>query len=277
MKIVVLGCKGMLGSDLMPIAGQQGFDVAGYDLPEFDITDAGQVAEAVTGADTIVNCAAYTNVELAESESALAHKVNGEAVGQLGRIAKKAGTPVLHISTDFVFDGTSDKPYVETDRPRPISEYGKSKFLGEELLIESGCEHCIMRIEWTYGRAGNNFVSKMIELAGRDIPLRVIDDRVGSPTPTTEIAKVICELLRKRAAGLYHFASAGYVSRFGMAKFIFDTLGMSVEVGRCKSSDYKTAAQRPLNSGFDCGKIARLLDQPIEPWEKSLERYLRQL
>ncbi|MFC1675988.1 dTDP-4-dehydrorhamnose reductase [Planctomycetota bacterium] len=277
MKVVVLGSKGMLGTDLMRVAAQQGLDVTGFDLPGFDITDAGQVAEAVKGADTIVNCAAYTNVEQAESESALAHKVNGDAVGQLGSIAKEIGAQVLHISTDFVFDGSSDTPYVETDEPKPISEYGKSKLAGEELLIESGCDHCIMRIEWTYGSAGNNFVSKIVSLAQKDTSLRVIDDQVGSPTATTEVAKVICELLGKRPTGLYHFASAGFVSRFGMAKFIFDTLGMSVELGRCKSSDYKTAAQRPLNSRFDCGKIAGVLDGPIESWEEMLERFLRQL
>ncbi len=277
MKVVVLGSNGMLGTDLMGLSEQVGLEIFGFDLPGFDITEAGQVAEAVRGADAIVNCAAYTNVEHAESESALAHRVNGDAVGQLGRIAKEAGAWVLHISTDFVFDGRSDKPYVESDKPNPINEYGKSKLAGEELLIESGCDHCIMRIEWTYGSAGNNFVSKMVSLAQKGMPLSVIDDQVGSPIATTEVAKVICELLRKRPRGLYHFASAGYVSRFEMAKFIFDKLGMSVDLSSCKTSDYKTAAQRPLNSRFDCGKIAGLLDEPIDPWQKPLERFLRQL
>jgi dTDP-4-dehydrorhamnose reductase len=276
-RVTILGGKGMLGTDLAESCQQQGFHVHVLDLPEFDITNAQQLGRAVDTAQAIVNCAAYTNVDGAESEPELAYRINAEALGRLGALAKQANLWVLHISTDFVFDGKLDRPYVETDEPHPISEYGRTKLDGERLLIESGCAHCIMRVEWTYGRHGQNFVTKLIPRAQTGQTLKVVDDQVGSPTATTEVAKVICKLLRLKPSGLFHFASAGYVSRYEMAKFIFETLSTDVEVVPCKTSDYVTPAARPLNSRFDCGKIKALLGESIEPWQGPLEEFLRQL
>jgi dTDP-4-dehydrorhamnose reductase len=276
-KIAILGGRGMLGTDLTKICRQEGFDVKVFDLPEFDITNSRQLKEAVDAAKTIVNCAAYTNVDGAESEAELAYQVNSEAVGRLGALVKEANAWLLHISTDFVFDGRLDRPYVETDPPNPINEYGKTKLAGEQLLGHSGCHHCIIRIEWTYGAAGNNFVTKLIQRAKTDKVLKVVDDQIGSPTATIEVAKLICELLRIKPAGVFHFTSGGYVSRYEMAKFIFDNLSIDVTLLPCKTSDYVSAAARPLNSRFDCSKIEALLDEPIEPWQVPLERFLRQL
>ena len=275
--IAILGGKGMLGTDLTSICRRQGFGVKVFDLPDFDIRNSQQLKEAVGAADTIVNCAAYTNVDGAESEAQLAHQVNAAAVGRLGAIAKDADKWVLHISTDFVFDGRLNRPYIETDFPNPINTYAKTKLAGELLLRESGCRHCLIRIEWTYGSHGNNFVTKIIRRAKSDKTLKVVNDQVGSPTATTEVAKVICKLLQKKPEGIFHFASAGYVSRYEMAKFIFDKLSMNVNLLPCKTSDFVSAAARPLNSRFDCSKIKALLDEPIEPWQVPLERFLRQL
>lgn len=276
-KVVILGGRGMLGSDLATACEENNIEVTVLDLPEFDITNEQHLNDAVCGAAAIINCAAYTNVEKAESENELAYKVNGEAVGKLGAIAKAAGVWVLHISTDFVFEGDSERPYVETDEPDPINIYGKSKLAGEKLLVESGCRHCIMRIEWTYGKAGNNFVTKLVSAAKQGKELRVVDDQTGSPTATTEAAKAVLSLLKRKPEGLFHFASSGYVSRFEMAKFVFERLNMSVDLSSCKTSDYKCAAARPLSSRFDCSRISSLLDEPIEPWQGPLERFLRQL
>ena len=276
-RIAILGGRGMLGTDLTKICGQQGFDVKVFDLPEFDITNSPRLKEAVDTAKTIINCAAYTNVNGAESEAELAYQVNAEAVRRLGAFVKEADAWLLHISTDFVFDGKLDRPYLETDTPNPINEYGKTKLAGEQLLAQSGCRHCIIRVEWTYGSAGNNFISKLIQRAKTDKELKVVDDQIGSPTATTEVAKVICELLRVKPTGLFHFASAGYVSRYEMAKFIFDKLSMDVNLLPCKTSDWKTGADRPLNSRFDCSKIQALIGEPVEPWQGPLERFLRQL
>ena len=276
-KVLILGGRGMLGTDLTSLCRQRGYDVRSLDLPEFDITDENQLRQAVEGFSTIVNCAAYTNVDGAESERELAHEVNARAVGRLGSLARDANAWVLHISTDFVFDGVSDEPYNETDTPNPINEYGRSKLAGEVLLGQSGSRHCIMRIEWSYGAAGNNFPRKLVVKAKTDNELNVVDDQVGSPTATTEIAATICELLSRRPEGIFHFANDGYVSRYDMARFIVDTLGLNVDLRSCRTGDYVCPAARPLNSRFDCSKIKCLLQQPIQSWEGALERFLRQL
>lgn len=276
-KIAILGGRGMLGTDLVLEARRQGYDPVALDLPEFDITNADHLEQAVCDAEFIVNCAAYTNVDGAETEAELAHKVNAEAVGRLGDTARAAGKWVLHISTDFVFDGSGDKPYVETDPSHPINTYGKSKLAGEQLLAQSGCRHCIMRIEWTYGLAGNSFVTKLLQRVEAGRPIKVVDDQVGSPTATTEAARAICELLPKRPEGTFHFASSGYVSRYEMARFIFDRRSIDVAPLPCRTSDFQSPAARPLNSRFDCSKITDLLGRAIEPWRGPLERFLRQL
>ena len=276
-RVAILGGRGMLGTDLVNICGQYGFDVKVFDLPEFDITDSKQLKGALESAKIVVNCAAYTNVDGAESETELVYQVNAEAAGRLGALVKEYDAWLLHLSTDFVFDGRLDRPYIETDPPNPINEYGKSKLAGEQLLDHSRCRHCIMRVEWTYGQAGENFVTKLIQHAKAEKVLKVVDDQTGSPTATTEVAKVICKLLRLKPEGVFHFASSGYVSRYGMAEFIFDKLSMDVNLLACKTSNYASAAARPLNSRFDCSKIKALLDEPIESWQVPLERFLRRL
>ena len=276
-RVAILGGKGMLGSDLALAARRQGVAPVVLDLPQFDITNPEHLERAVACADVIVNCAAYTNVDGAESEAELAHRVNAEAVGRLGALAQNTDKWILHISTDFVFDGRSGKPYVETDLASPINKYGKTKLEGERLLAASGCRHCIMRVEWTYGSAGDNFVAKLLRRAEAGQEVRVVDDQIGSPTATTEVAGTICELLRKRPEGTFHFASSGYVSRHEMSKFVFDKLSMDVDPLACKTRDFSSPATRPLNSRFDCSKIAALLDGAIEPWQAPLERFLRQL
>ena len=267
----------MLGTDLVGACTRNNIRCKACDLPDFDITDPAQLRDVVQASETIVNCAAYTNVDKAESEPDLAYKINAEAVGNLGTIAAEQNKFVFHISTDFVFDGTKDSPYSETDSPNPISTYGRTKLAGEKLLQQSDCSHCIIRVQWTYGKAGNNFVKKLISRAQQDGKVKVVDDQTGSPTATTEVAVALCELLPQKPQGLFHFAAAGYVSRFDMAKFIFDDLNMPIDLIPCKTSDFKSPAARPLNSRFDCSKIQSLLDEPIKFWQPTLKNFLEQL
>jgi dTDP-4-dehydrorhamnose reductase len=272
--VALLGGRGMLGTDVAAACSQRGYTVRVYDLPDFDVTNVDHLRQAVETADVVLNCAAYTNVDGAQSQAELAHRVNGEAVGQLGHLAGTQGKWLLHISTDFVFDGELDRPYVETDRPNPINEYGKSKLAGEVLLQQSGCAHCLIRLEWTYGRHGRNFVTKLVERARTGASLSVVSDQVGSPTATTEAARAICDLLEQRAQGLFHLASAEYVSRYDMAAFIFQHLGLDVELKPCRTCDYPAPAARPLNSRFDCRKMTPLLSTPMSPWQRPLEQFL---
>jgi dTDP-4-dehydrorhamnose reductase len=275
--VAILGGRGMLGSDLTVACAGFGFDVRIHDLPEFDILNPRQAAEAVDGADAVINCAAYTNVDGAERQKELAHHVNGEAVGRLARLAAERGKWVLHFSTDFVFDGELDRPYSETDMPNPISEYGRSKLAGEQLLQQSGCSHCIVRLQWTYGTHGSNFVTKIIGRARASAQLNVVNDQIGSPTATMDVAEMACRLLDRRVEGLFHFANGGYASRFDVAKFIVEQLSLDAKVLPCSSSDYPSPARRPLNSRFDLTRIQTWLGEPVRPWQETLACFLRNL
>ena len=169
----------MLGTDLCQALRAAGCRVTAPDLPEFDITRADHVELALAGASAVVNCAAYTNVDGAETKRELAEAVNHVAVGTLGRLAAARGLYVLHISTDFVFDGELERPYRETDLPRPLSVYGASKLAGEQALGAAGGEHAIVRVQWTYGRGGQNFVSKFLARAAVTDELAMVADQVG--------------------------------------------------------------------------------------------------
>jgi dTDP-4-dehydrorhamnose reductase len=276
-KVIILGGKGMLGTDVAEECKQRNIDYEVFDLPEFDITNEQQLHSVIHPAHTIVNCAAYTNVEKAESEAELAFRVNAEAVGMLAASVRKTGAWVLHISTDFIFDGVSDKPYYEKDIPHPINTYGRTKLAGERLLEENHCHYCIMRLEWTYGQKGDNFVKKILQKARTSKEMKVVDDQVGSPTATTEAAKAICDLIHKRPTGIYHFASQGYASRLDTAQFIAEKLDLEVRMIPCKTLEFPSAASRPLNSRFNCDKIRPLLSGPIKPWQGPLEEFLKKL
>jgi len=275
--IALLGGRGMLGTELTAAFRRRGFEVRVHDLPEFDVGNVEHLRQAADAADAVVNCAAFTNVDEAEGKSQIAYRVNAEAVGRLGEIARESGKWVLHFGTDFVFDGRLDRPYAETDPPNPLSEYGKSKLAGERLLQASGCDCCIMRLQWTYGPNGNHFVTKLLRRAQAGGPVSVVDDQVGAPTATAEVAKASLTMVEKRITGLYHFANAGYASRYDVAAFVFERLPQPVVLNRCRTADFPAPAARPLNSRFDCRKIQALLDEPIAPWQESLEQYLRQL
>lgn len=273
-KIALIGGRGMLGSDLNFRLGDAGYAVTILDVPEFDLTRAEMIESGLAGADLVVNCAAYTNVDQAERQSELVMKINADAVGLLGQWAARRKVHVIHISTDFIFDGKSDRPYVETDRPNPINVYGRSKLMGEEALQKSGCKWTILRIEWSYGRQGANFIAKFLERAGREREMKVVADQVGAPTWTVDIAGAILRLARARREGIFHFAASGYASRFEVASFVARKKGLSNTLVSCSSSDYPARALRPLNSRFCTDKIQQALDFKIRSWQDALSEYL---
>ena len=272
---MVRGAGGLLGADVMAALAAAGVPSCGLDLPELDITDEAALRVAIN-TPVVINCAAYTDVERAEDDEALALRVNAEAAGSIGRIAADAGAYVVHISTDFVFDGDKLGAYTEADLPNPISAYGRTKRAGELAMAGSGCRCAILRIQWTYGRAGKHFVSKVEELArGRD-RIMVVNDQRGAPTATTEVAAAIMALVRTRAEGLYHFAAAGEATRFDVARVVVARLGLETQVEPCGSDAFPMKAARPANSRFDCTRIEALLGRPIRPWREVLEEYLEE-
>ncbi len=265
----------MLGRDLCAVLAAEELAVDSLDLPEFDITDAAALKSAIAGAGAVINCAAYTNVDGAESNAALAERVNADAPGQLGKLAVAAGIPVLHLSTDFVFDGRLGRPYRESDPPCPLSVYGRSKLAGEQALLGSGAAAAVVRIQWTYGEHGRNFIGKLLEQAAQGRPLRVVDDQVGSPTWTMDVSRMLVSLLRLGATGLYHYAAAGYASRFEVAEFVRRELGLQVPLAPCRSGDFITPATRPLNSRFDCSRLDAIMESPRPHWQDAMRAFLR--
>ncbi len=275
-EIAVLGGRGMLGSDLCQMLPAAGFEPTVFDMPEFNILDETALKEVAGKYPVIVNCAAYTNVEKAETDRAPAFAVNGEAVGKLGGFAAETGAYVLHVSTDFVFDGTKPGAYSEEDEPNPLSAYGASKLEGELRLRESSCEHCIVRVQWTYGAGGLNFVEKIRDRAATGQPLKVVDDQVGTPTWTGNAADAMVRLLQKQCTGLFHFAERGAASRFEVAGKIVELAELKTTVEPCSTSDFPSAAKRPANSVFKCDKIDRTLKIKRPEWTESLANYLRE-
>lgn len=272
--IGILGAKGMLGSDIILLAKEKKIDVVPFDIPEFDITNEAHIKERLADFDTIINCAAYTNVDGAETEKDKAWQVNAIAVGKLANFAKKQQIKILHVSTDFIFGDNSAEPLDEESPTCPLSEYGKSKLEGEKLLCESGCNFAIIRIEWTYGSKGNNFVRKIIELAKSKPRIKVVADQIGSPTRTEQVARAIFCLLERDQEGIFHFAAKGWASRFEVAKFIIEKCDFKTEILPCCSEDFPTPAKRPKNSRFNCSKIDKILNFERETWQEGLKSFL---
>jgi dTDP-4-dehydrorhamnose reductase len=274
MKLAILGSCGMLGSDLAELAPEKGFDVKTYPFPDFDILREDDVLSAVSAADLIVNCAAYTQVDKAESETEIAAKVNADCLEFLGNTIREQNKYLVHISTDFVFGDKSGKALKEEDAPAPLNVYGQTKLEGEKVLAATACDHSIIRVQWTYGKYGENFITKILDLAKKLDSLKVVDDQIGSPTHTLDVSRAICCFLEKRPSGLYHFSSNGFASRFETAKFIFEECGIDISVSPCASSEFKTPAERPLNSRFDCSKIDSVLDFERPFWKDALKDFL---
>jgi dTDP-4-dehydrorhamnose reductase len=276
-KIAILGGKGMLGTDLAELAKSAGHEVSVFDLPEFNITLEADARNAVSHADVLVNCAAYTAVDKAEIERETCRSVNALAVAALAKFAKGENKYLVHISTDFVFGDESQNALSEDDIPKPLSWYGATKLEGEKLLQASGCRHAIVRLEWTYGRNGVNFISKMLEAAMKNPKLKVVGDQTGSPTWTADAARAIMCLIKKQTEGLYHFSADGYASRYEVAKFIMREKRIEKEISSCSSSDFPTPAKRPGNSRFNCSKIDKVIDFKRPCWQESMSLFLKEI
>lgn len=289
-KMALVGSKGMLASAVRDCAGDV-WSICELDLPEFDITDPARVEDVLTqvGPDVIVNCAAYTNVDGAESEETLALRVNGEGPANLARVAKALGASLVHISTDYVFSGRETLPYGEEDPVAPQSAYGRTKLAGEQAILASGLEEFfIIRTSWLYGPAGKNFVETIIRLAAEREELRIVADQVGSPTYTIDLATAIFNLLKltihpssHSSYGIYHFSNAGECSWYDFACEIVALArgaGLPIKVQRVlpiKTEEYPLPASRPAYSVFAKEKYQRVTGAQVPEWRSSLAGYMQ--
>lgn len=284
MKIAVTGTTGQVVTSLVERGAVAGHEVIAIGRPDLDLADPASVVRALTVAapDVIVSAAAYTAVDKAESESDLAFAVNGAGPGAVAQAARALGVPLIHISTDYVFDGTLDRPYVESDPTGPTGVYGASKLAGERAVLDGHDNSAVLRVAWVYSPFGGNFVKTMLRLAGDRDELGVVGDQVGNPTGALAIADGIIQVATNMVSngspelrGIFHMTAPGEASWADFAQAIFAASaargGPSASVRAIGTADYPTPATRPANSRLDCGRIASVHGVTLPDWRTSLD------
>ena len=291
MRIIVVGKEGQVARSLAERARAHGAQAVLVGRPKVDLADPSGIEDALieTGGDVIVNAAAYTAVDQAESDRELADAINGIGAGVVAGAATAMNVPVIHLSTDYVFDGTADRPYREDDPVSPLGAYGASKLLGEEAVAAEAENHVILRTAWVYSPFGKNFVKTMLRLAADREELGVVGDQYGSPTSALDIADGILAVCRnlldrpedKSLRGLFHMTGTGYASWAEFATEIFALSakfgGPSARVRAIGTAEYPTPAKRPANSRLDCSKLKAAHGVVIPPWRTSLEVCVKRL
>jgi dTDP-4-dehydrorhamnose reductase len=274
MRLLVTGGAGMLGQAVATAATRLGHDVIALSRAELDVTDAEHVRRVIAAAEprAIVNCAAWTDVDAAETAEAAATAVNGEGAGNVARAAAETGARLVQVSTDYVFDGTKSVPWVESDLVAPIGAYGRSKLVGEELVAATGGEHAIARSAWLFGAGGRNFVDTMLALGGERDEVSVVTDQVGSPTWTGHLAEALVELAERRGdVGIFHAAAAGACSWYDLAVEVFDRAGVRCRVLPTTAERFARAARRPAYSVLGTERDAAPV---LPPWQDGVAAYL---
>ena len=288
MTILVTGGNGQLGRTLMDVSEGSGHrfifsDRKGVDgMLSLDITDRAAVDAAVRkyDVDVIINCAGYTDVEKAESEEGIAFEVNAAAVALLAEAAKEADASLIHISTDYVFDGRCSEPYGEDAEPAPLSAYGRSKFAGELAVLASGCRHIIIRTSWLYSEYGRNFVKTILTKSAERPVLKVVSDQVGTPTYAGDLAEFIMTLLEPDnicKTGIYNYTNEGVCSWYDLACEVCELSGNLCEIMPCKTGEYPVKAVRPHYSVLDKSKVKSVFGASIPYWKDSLRYCLARL
>jgi dTDP-4-dehydrorhamnose reductase len=291
-RVLVTGARGQVGSEVVrALEGRA--EVLAHDRSTLDLANPAEISRRVREArpDVLVNAGAYTAVDSAEAEEEAARAVNGVAPGVLAEEAKRAGALLVHFSTDYVFDGSKDGPYVESDAPHPLNAYGRTKLEGERAIAAAGAPCVILRTSWVYAPHGRNFLLTMLKLAQTRDEVRVVDDQRGAPTSSLQLARATLELFtrgdRTRAlapgdvsrandsAGLYHATAAGETTWFGFAQAIFAVLPVRPRLVAIPTSEYPTPARRPLNSVLSNARLNSALGVTLCGWREGLDEVMR--
>lgn len=290
MKIAVTGTAGQVVTSLIERGAAAGHEVVAIGRPDLDLVNPASVVRTLTDVapDVIVSAAAYTAVDKAEDESDLANAVNGVGAGAAAQAARALGVPIIHISTDYVFDGTLDRPYVESDPTSPTGVYGATKLAGEQAVLDGHADSAVLRVAWVYSPFGGNFVKTMLRLAGDRDEVSVVADQQGNPTSALAIADGILRVATNLVSdgspdlrGVFHMTAQGEGSWADFAEAIFASSaargGPSAAVRRIGTADYPTRATRPANSRLDCSRIARIHGVTLPDWRTSLDEVMDRL
>lgn len=270
MKVLVTGANGMLGQDLCPILEQNNYDVVKTDVDNLDITNEDMVQQVLTkeNPDIVIHCAAYTNVDKAEEDIAVARLINKTGTENIAKVCTQINSLLVYVSTDYVFEGNGDKPYKPDDKTNPLNNYGLTKFEGEEAVRKYCKEYYIARTSWLYGIHGKNFVETMISLADRP-EVKVVNDQTGCPTWTVELCSAILTLLKeKRPFGTYHTCGAGATTWYEFTKEIYKQCNLNVNLQPCTTSEFPRPAKRPTYSVMDNDGLCR-------DWKLALKDYIQ--
>jgi dTDP-4-dehydrorhamnose reductase len=273
MRVLITGAGGMLGRAVAAAAARLGHDVVALDRAAADVTDIEQIRHVVAAAAprAVVNCAAWTDVDGAEAEEAAALAVNGEGAGNVARAAAATGARMVHVSTDYVFDGRATRPYVESDATGPRSAYGRTKLAGELAVAEGAEDHAIVRTAWLFGTGGRNFVDTMLALGREREEVSVVTDQVGSPTWAGHLAPALVEIAERHDTGVFHAAGGGSCSWYELAVEVFDRAGVDCRVVPTTSDAFPRPAERPA---FSVLATERPEAPVLPPWQEGVAGHL---
>lgn len=279
MRVLVTGVKGQLGHDVMNELAKRGYEGIGVDVEEMDITDAAAVERVMreAHADKVVHCAAWTAVDAAEDQVDLCRKVNALGTENIAKMCRELDLPMIYLSTDYVFDGEGTRPWEPDDERHPLNVYGQTKYEGE-IAVEKYLEkYFIVRIAWVFGVNGKNFIKTMLKLSETHDTLTVVDDQVGSPTYTYDLARLLVDMLETEKYGRYHATNEGLCSWYEFAQEIFRQAGKNVTVLPVSSEEYPAKAKRPHNSRMNKDKLEEMGFERLPSWQDALSRYLKEI
>lgn len=276
MKILVTGVKGQLGHDVVEECEKRGIEAIGVDVDEMDITDASKVEKVIkeSHVDAVVHCAAWTAVDKAEDEVELCTKVNVHGTYNIAKICKELDIKMMYFSTDYVFDGQGDQEWKEYDERHPLNVYGQTKCEGEIAVQQLLDKYFIVRIAWVFGLNGNNFIKTMLRLGKERGAVSVVNDQIGSPTYTYDLAKLVVDMIQTERYGIYHATNEGLCSWYEFACEIFKQAGLNVEVTPVDSSAFPAKAKRPSNSRMSKAELDKNGFDRLPIWQDALRRYL---
>lgn len=278
MKLLVTGVKGQLGYDVVNEARRRGHTAIGVDIDEMDITDAKQVNEVIHQGnyDAVIHCAAWTAVDKAQEMVAECRKVNKSGTENIAQVCHDLDIPMMYFSTDYVFDGLGERPWQEEDERHPLNVYGQTKYEGE-LAVEQLQKYFIIRIAWVFGKNGNNFIKTMLRLGKERGTVSVVNDQIGSPTYTYDLARLVIDMIQSDAYGIYHATNEGYCSWYEFACEIFRQAHLNVTVTPVSSDAFPVKAKRPANSRMSKTRLDKNGFDRLPPWQDALRRYLKEI